>query len=155
MTNEEHKAREILLSIYEERRFNKRVSPTWLATMAMTSLDPLRVSHPIEYAMAHLQFRQLARSICAGRWEKAEGDEEKQIELFSDLQTRYPTAPANRADDEPEYVLLEELTEEDFDFNIARLRSEGMAKIKHSDTLAAYKKVHLPRRAETPLFELT
>ena len=138
MTNEELKAREMVERVYELRRSQVRVSPSWLATEVMQMLDPERSSHPIEYAMAHLQFRQLARAAFAGRWEKpASGSRTEQHDLFPDLQTRYPIG--NRSEgQEPEYVLLEHMTEDDVAFNVARLRSEARAKMAHADALEAW-----------------
>lgn len=138
MTNEETKARELLLSIYENRRDEIRVSPLWMATAAMNVLDPLRASHPIEYAMAHLQFRQLAREICRGKWEPdADDGEPRQHNLFPELQTRYPSA-RSRLRDKREYVLLEYLGQDDVDYNVHRLRMEGRAKLDHADALLAW-----------------
>lgn len=139
MTHEQTRARELVLQVYEARRSHVRVSPSWLATECMQTLDPERTSHPIEYTMAHLQFRQLARNICSGRWEREDsvaGDID-QHELFPDLQTRYPVA-GRSADQEPEYVLLEHMTEADVTFNVSRLRSEARAKLKHADALEAW-----------------
>lgn len=140
MTNEEKKARELILSIFEVRRMADRVSPNWLATEAMQSLDPLRTSHPLEYAMAHLQFRQLARGICAGTFEPDEPREaggDDQHEMFPVLQRMYPKARSS-SKEEPEYVRLELLTDEDIRFNVERLRSEAVAKLKHADALEAW-----------------
>jgi hypothetical protein len=136
MTNEEIKAKELIARIYDVRRDESRVSPRWLATEAMQSLDPGRTSHPLEYAMAHLQFRQMARAVCAGRWEEGAPEEEVecQHEMFPGLQKRYPTGARTEGND-PEYVLLEHLTEKDVAFNVARLRKESRAKAKHADRL--------------------
>lgn len=147
MTHEQTKARELILRLYEARRSHVRVSPSWLATECMQSLDPDRASHPIEYAMAHLQFRQLARSICSGRWERTDASEiAEQHDLFPDLQTRYPAA-GRSADQEPEYVLLEHMSVEDIAFNVSRLRSEANAKLKHADSLEAWGKSRSPAEA--------
>jgi len=137
MTNEETKAREILMSVYEARRDHDRISPTWLATEVMQKLDPLRTSHPIEYAMANLQFRQLARSILAARLERAEPGHVDQHPLFPNLQAHYPSAVLS-ASDEPEYIRLELMTDEDVSFNVERLRKEAASKLKHADALEAW-----------------
>lgn len=139
MTHEETKARELLASIYERRRTEVRVSPSWLATEAMMRLDPSRASHPIEYALAHLQLRQLARALCAKRWEKDDQGETEQHELWPQLQARYPVVRTS-ADQEPEYVLLEHMSGEDISFNVARLRSEAEAKLMHADAFEAWGK---------------
>jgi hypothetical protein len=140
MTNEELKARELVERVYELRRSELRVSPSWLATEVMQMLDPSRSSHPLEYAMAHLQFRQLARAAFSGRWEKETSDRAAdQHDLFPELQKRYPIG--NRSEgQEPEYVLLEHMTDEDIAFNCARLRSEALAKLSHADALEAWGK---------------
>jgi hypothetical protein len=137
MTNEEIKAREMVERVFELRRLQVRVSPSWIATEVMQMLDPARASHPVEYAMAHLQFRQLARAICAGRWDKETSDETvEQHDLFPILQTRYPVSRSRG--EEPQYVLLEYMTDEDVGFNVTRLRSEAIAKLKHADALEAW-----------------
>jgi hypothetical protein len=136
MTNEDTPARELILSIYERHRHQDRVSPAWLATEAMCALDPARTSHPLEYMMAHLQFRQLARSVCAGRWERGEPGQSEQHDLFPVLQSRYPISRVDNQ--EPEYIRLELMSDADVEFNILRLRSEAMAKLKHADALEAW-----------------
>jgi hypothetical protein len=138
MTNEESKARELIVAVYEKRKDVGYVSPSWLATEVMQMLDPDRSSHQIEYAMAHLQFRQLARGVCAGKWEDPDDPREgDQHDLFPVLQRRYPIARSS-GKEEPQYALLELLTDRDIHFNIERLRNEAMAKLKHADALEAW-----------------
>jgi hypothetical protein len=137
-THEEAKVREMLGRIFESRREVIDVSPSWLATEVMQELDPGRASHPLEYSLAHLQLRQMARALCAGRWEREEAEDE-QHELFPGLQRRYPIAGRTKSD-EPEYRLLEYLTTQDIAFNVGRLRSEARSKLAHADRLYAWGK---------------
>jgi len=138
MTHEETKARELLAGIYERHQHKVFVSPSWLATEAMQILDPSHRSHPIEYTMAHLQFRQLARSVCSGRWERERpGETTEQHDLFPVLQKRYPRA-GRSSEQEPEYVLLEHMSGADVRFNVGRLRKEAVGKMRHADALEAW-----------------
>ena len=135
--NEEIKARELILAVYEKRRDVGYVSPAWLATEVMHTLDPERKAHPIEYAMAHLQFRQLAREVCGQKWESDDEEISEQHELFPRLQRRYPIARKSSRDD-PQYALLELLTDKDYAYNLMRLRREAHTKLEHADALEAY-----------------
>jgi hypothetical protein len=135
MSNDEQKLRVVLLDIYERRSEEIRVSPSWLATEAMVTLDGEHHSPPLVYLAAHLQLRQLARSICRRKFEDGDDDTE-QHELFPNLQKRYPAA--HSPDSEPEYVLLDHLSKDDVTFNVHRLRSEAQAKLRHADALEAW-----------------
>lgn len=132
----EKELHEVLARIYERRCDEIRVSAAWLATEAMIELDPDRISPPRVYAAAHLELRQLARSILRSAADPTETGAE-QHELFPGLQRRYPTARGITAE-EPEYVKLEHLTEEDVRFNVARLRAEATTKLAHADALEAW-----------------
>lgn len=133
---EEKELHQLLVKIYERRREEVRVSPSWLATEAMTELDPDRVSPTRVYMAAHLELRQLARGICRRIADPTE-EATEQHEMFPGLQKRYPEARTANTD-EPQYVLLEHLTEEDVRFNVKRLRNEASAKMAHADALEAW-----------------
>jgi len=138
---EEQKLHALLDRIYEARKTQSRVSPLWLATEAMQELDPQRSTHPLIYLAANLQFRQIARDILRKRFEPDEETDrieksQSQHELFPDLQRRYPAA--RKRGQEPEYVLLEDLADEDVRFNIHRLRQEARAKLDHARALEAW-----------------
>lgn len=135
MATDEHRLRSLLCEIYEKRSDEVRVSPAWLATEALAELDGDRQAPSLVYLAAHLQLRQIARSICRNRFED-DGEEAEQSDLFPNLQRRYPAAHA--ADTEPEYVLLDHLTDEDVAFNVRRLRAEADAKLHHADALEAW-----------------
>lgn len=135
MSKDEQKLHLILQEIYEKRRAEIRVSPLWLATEAMVSLDEFRRSPSLVYQAAHLQLRQMARAICRERFEDDKADSE-QHELFPNLQKRYPAA--HSPDAEPEYVLLEHLTDEDVAYNVNRLRAEAKKKEAHANALEAW-----------------
>ena len=125
----------ILMDIYERRGDKARISPAWLATEAMAALDGDKRSPPLIYRAAHLQLRQLARGICRKKFED-DGKEAEQSDLFPNLQKRYPAAHV--PDAEPEYVLLEHLTDKDVRFNVRRLRMEADSKLHHADALEAW-----------------
>ncbi len=67
---------------------------------------------------------------------ESDGIETEQDDLFPALQSRYPVA--HSSDTEPEYVLLDHLTEADAMFNVNRLRREGEAKLHHADALESW-----------------
>lgn len=134
MTDEGKKLRDILAGIYERYRNEIRVSPSWLATEAMLKLDPDQVSPHLVYIGCHLELRQLAREFCRGKFMPAVDDIIEPDDLFPDLQKRYPSAQT-ADDEEPNYVLLDHMTDADIAFNVARLRSEAEAKLRHADRL--------------------
>ncbi len=123
---------EIIRRLYGARSDQERISPSWLATEAMLELDPDRVSPNLVYGAAHLELRQVARGILR----KIPEDKEEQHDLFPDLQKRYPVARSSN--EEPEYVLLEKMTEEDVSWNVHRLRTEGNTKLRKADALEAW-----------------
>lgn len=133
--NDEQQLREVLSGIYESRSDEIRISPAWLATEAMAKLDGKKRSPALVYRAAHLQLRQLARSICRKRFEDDDSETE-QHNLFPNLQKRYPAV--HSADSEPEYVLLEHLEEPDVLYNYNRLYSEAESKTRHADALLAW-----------------
>ncbi len=135
MSGDEQKLRRVLLEIYEQRRDEIRISPSWLATQAMIDLDGENRSPLLVRRAAHLQLRQIARSICRKKFE-SDGIETEQDDLFPALQSRYPAAHSSET--EPEYVLLEHLTEQDAMFNVKRLRREGETKLHHADALESW-----------------
>lgn len=67
-TSEAARLREILSAVYERRKDEARVSPSWLATEAMTELDPDREAPPLVYLGCHLELRQIAREFCRKRF---------------------------------------------------------------------------------------
>lgn len=109
------------------------IHPAWLATEAMGVIGFPRELHELGYLGCHLQLRQIARAFCRRRFDPAEQSES---DLFPDtLQERYPRAPNG---EDPEYVLLDLMTRGDIRFNVARLRKEAEAKLKHADALEAW-----------------
>lgn len=134
--NEEKELRKVLVDLYERRHDEIEISPAWLATEAMRELDPEGDSPRPVYVAAHLELRQIARSICRQKFERDESGEIEQHEMFPDLQARYPAA--HSTDSEPRYVKLEHLTEADVRFNLKRLRAEASTKMAHADALEAW-----------------
>src|SRR5882762_7036677 len=134
---EAQKLIELIARIIELRNRAVRISPSWVATEALSSIDPNKKSPPLVSLGCHLELRQLARGQLRKRFEN--GDEEiRQDDLFPALQPRYPT-PRSQQLEEPEYILREEMSDADIDYNINRLRKEAEAKQLHADALAAYK----------------
>jgi len=141
---DERKLMEVLAAIYERRSGEINVSPSWLATEAMAELDPERNAPDLVYRAAHLQLRQVARSICRRKFEE-DGADQEQHDLFPQLQRRYPAA--HSTDIEPVYVLLEHVTEADVMFNLRRLRSEADTKLRHADAFEAWWQEKISRAA--------
>lgn len=137
---EERKLAEVVGRVIELRGDAVSISPTWVATEAMQQLDPERDAPSLVYAGCNLHLRQLARGILRKKFQPDDDDGDEH-DLFPGLQRRYPTARSARAND-PEYVLLEHLTQVDIGFNVGRLRSEASAKLSHADALEAFGEEH-------------
>jgi hypothetical protein len=137
---------DVVARVIELRRTQDRISPAWIATEAMLLLDPEKQTQrvrPLVYLASHLQLRQIARELCRKSFEGDE-DSKKQHELFPDLQWRYPSA-RSKEQEEPEYVRLELLAQTDVTYNVARLRKEGRAKLRHADSLEAWGLQRFPK----------
>jgi hypothetical protein len=125
---------DIVQCIYDSHAARASVHPAWLANEVMQVIGFPRELHELGYQAAHLHFRQIARSYCRKRFDPAERSE---ADLFPEtLQQRYPRAAPGF--EEPEYVLLELMEPRDIAFNVARLRKEAKAKLKHADALEAW-----------------
>lgn len=132
---EESKLREIIARIINRRRDEIKISPAWVATEAMKEMDPKRMSPALVYLGCHLELRQIARSELRGQFEpEGEIEPAAQDDLFPELQWRYP-AVRSRSYEEPEYVLREEMSAADLEFNLKRMRSEAATKLRHCDAL--------------------
>ena len=142
MTHEAGDLIALVSRIIDTRRAESRISPSWVATEAMSELDGGHISPPLVYLGCHLELRQIARGVLRtwfGDEATSDDGQPRQHELFPDLQWRYPTARSAR-NDEPEYVLLDDMGEDDANFSIARLRSKAFAKMRHADALEAWKR---------------
>lgn len=135
---------EIVAKIVDARRDESRISPSWVATEAMRELraqwmqKPNR-GYPLVYIGCHLELRQIARGILRQQFEPENEDEHTEHPLFPGLQWRYPVRRADPKD-EPQYELLELLSDDDALYNIDRLRSEAEKKLKHADRLEAWRR---------------
>lgn len=133
---EEQRLHSLLMMVYERRQDELRVSPAWLATEAMRELDPERESPDLVYLAAHLELRQLARAILRRVADPTE-EPTDQHEMFPMLQKRYPSARSSNAE-EPEYIKLESMTEEDVAYNLRRMRASASRLLAHCDALEAW-----------------
>ena len=136
MTREEGQLAEIVARIIEIRRTQVRVNPSWIATEALKEIDPANRSHPLVRTGCHLQLRQIARAHCRKLFEDDDDDSEPHFADFKELQWRYPAAHS-KDKSEPEYVLLDQLSRIDVEYNVQRLQREGQAKLDHADALKA------------------
>jgi len=138
MTAEESALTALVARIVDIRCGAVKISPAWIATEAMRELDPGRRSVDLVFGGCHLHLRQLAREQLRKRFETRDDElPSDQHEMFPDLQTRYPSA-RSKDNPEPEYVLLEHMSNVDVEYNVRRLRREGYAKLKHADALEAW-----------------
>jgi hypothetical protein len=104
----------------------------------MELIDSERRAPLLVHLGCNLQLRQIAREMLRGKYEPdGDSDADAQHSLWPELQKRYPTAKSAR-DGDPEYVLLEHLTDADLAYNIARLRSEAQSKLRHATALEAW-----------------
>jgi hypothetical protein len=138
MVPETQKLIVIVARVVDMKRSEVRISPSWVATEAMIVIDPSKVSPPLAYLGCHLELRQIARQLLRKWFETEETDDEMvQHELFPGLQRRYPISKADSGE-EPVYVRLEDMTEADIAYNVARLEREGHAKLAHANALRAF-----------------
>lgn len=121
-----------------------RIAASWVAHRVMTMLDPSRQSVPSVYWGCNEHVKQEAGLQLRGRYRSNE-IEDGQHDLFPELQKRYPQA--RKRGEEPCYVKLELMSEEDKDYNVARLRSEADTKQRHADALEDWWKRHRVRGA--------
>lgn len=114
------------------------ISPTAVATEVLIGLDPDQISLPDVYGGCHLHVRQVAR----GQLRKPPP---KALPLFPDfptLQPRYPAAHSEFAE-EPIYRRSDQLSREDVDYNIRRMRAEIGTKNAHLNLFIAWAAKHL------------
>lgn len=143
MTGEEKKLQAIVQKIVEQRREQTKIGATWIATEAMNEIDPKKVSVPLAYAGCHLHLRQAARAFLRDEFEGDQDQNRSRHPLFPDLQARYPSA-RSKAGEEPEYVREEQMTAEDYDYNITRMEREVRSKQRHVDALRARRSERFP-----------
>jgi hypothetical protein len=135
----DEKLRAIVVRVIDTRSNTPRIGAIWVANEAMRKLDPAKAierRQPLIWLGCHLQLRQIARQVLAGKYKDSE-EERNRDSLFPDLQWRYPTARSEGLE-EPEYILRGLMGEEDVEYNIARLRAEGDAKVRHAAALRAW-----------------
>lgn len=137
MTSDDRKLLEIISAVLDRHQHQDSVSPAWLATEAMVELDPSKIAPHLVYRAAHLQLRQIARGLCRRQYDDDAGEPSAQHTLFDGLQARYPI-PRQEPDDDPEYLRLEALSEEQAMFNIERLRRGAAGLLQHADALEAW-----------------
>jgi hypothetical protein len=120
------------------------VAPDSIATGAMEIIKFRYAMHNAGWHGCYQHMLQLARERLRGRFDpeaRAKAYLAGQSELFDDaLQDRYPRAPRREADGslaEAEYILREQLSEEDRWFNIDRLDLTADALRRHRNALRA------------------
>lgn len=118
------------------------VAPDSIASAAMEIIKFRYVLHNAGWYGCYQHMLQLARDRLRGQFDpeaRAAAYVAGQSELFDDaLQDRYPRAPRRRPDGnwaEPEYVLRDQLGEDDRWFNIDRLEHVAGALTRHHRAL--------------------
>lgn len=141
MSAESRSLTAIIAKIIDARRDEPHITPDSIATAALSEIDPKKVSVPAVVAGCTLALRQIARGLLRKHFEEEPDDdadddeEEDQFVLFPGLlQQRYPSAQRGASD----YVLLQQMSDADIAFNVARLRKEGSSKTKHADALEQF-----------------
>ena len=120
------------------------VAPDSIAAGAMEIIKFRYALHNAGWYGCYQHMLQLARDRLRGRFDpeaRAAAYVAGQIELFDDaLQDRYPRAPRRAPDGsfaEPEYVLRDQLSEDDCWFNIDRLEHTAGALMRHRNAFRA------------------
>lgn len=137
MTDEEELAL-VVQKVIDQNPDAKEISPAWVATAAMADIAFPRSLHRLGYAGCHLELRQIARSKLRRQFDPTAAAASTPIDDFfpETLQDRYPRQP--RPNEEPTYILLGFLNDEDLAYNVSRMRRAGNALLKHADALEAY-----------------
>lgn len=133
-----------IADIVVRNKVQSRIKPTWVANEAMIILDPGRVSISSVYNGCLMHACQIARELLRKQFEK-QPEETSQHHLFPELQWRYPVEHTSKS--EPEYVLLEDMTDADIKYNVSRLRTEAETKLKHADALEEFGRKRQSREA--------
>lgn len=109
------------------------VNPAVVAAHVYAELDAAAISPTLVQYTSVLELRQLARSVCRKKYED-DDSAAVQVEMFDGaLQPKYPA----ERNGERVYVPRAQMTVDEYNFNITRLRTEAMAKAKHADALQA------------------
>ena len=157
-----------IAEIIERRRDESRINPSWVANEAMKKWDPGREAHPCIYHGSFEHAKDVAREQLRDKFNPVESDA-PQHELFTELQWRYPVArddvtPRNALaiklleegkaktlkearkqatleikPAEPAYVLLENMSEEDFEYNMRHMLKKSVSLVHHVDALQSYR----------------
>ena len=111
------------------------VSPSIVAAKAYEEIDPGTISPVLVQYTSILELRQLAREVCRKKYEDGDTELDKpQGEMFDgQLQGKYPVT----RNEERVYVPRGQMTEQDYAYNVKRLRTEAVAKARHADALEA------------------
>ena len=108
------------------------ISPEMVAMCALKELDPDQSAPILVTWGCNLELRQIARQVLRKTFDPLEREDHiDQGSLFEGLQAKYPC----KRDGEDVYVDRMVLTKNERDFNIRRLRSEGLSKLEHADAL--------------------
>lgn len=142
----ENQLHDLLVSICDKHVLKGGdVGASVLATEALNELDPLQNGTCSEiYTLAHLHLRQLFRALLRKRFdpeETAEKYEQMEIPEVSHylrdyLQKMYPIA--RKADEEPAYRHLNDLTVADREWNIEQMTKQIIGRTRHRDAFIAF-----------------
>jgi hypothetical protein len=132
--------KEIVERIIRNSEPQPTISPSWVAHAAYLELDPEKKAPARIGWLADVALRHIARHILGKRFQPDDMQDMLPNVDWPSLQQRYPLKPSK--EHEPTYIKLELLEEEDMRYNVARLRSEALAKQEHADQLEQWWEDH-------------
>jgi len=151
MGNKRHSLTEQLYAacriVVESHSGDIAIAPSLVAQLAMKNLDKLNSAPAVVSWGCTLQCRHAAREILRKQFDPTaddfqEGDAHGHP-IFPNLQLRYPTKRGVRGD--PEYVLLEQLTDGERALNVSQMRSRGQRLLDHAAALEAWQPVGIAK----------
>lgn len=111
----------------------RKIHPAYIAAIAYSKMDKTKRAPTLVKYAARLQLRQMATTLCRKVHEKVEATLESAQQEIWDLQANYPVTRSG----ELIFIARMDMTLEDRQANISRLRKESAAKARHADALQA------------------
>lgn len=135
--NETNQLSDMLNKCLENTSSDLGVSASYLASQAITKLDPEQKAPYVVQWGCVLQLRQIARGILRKEYEPVNDAGEPQAEMFEKLQQRYPVARGEEEKKEGEYMPRLLLTLEERQMISEKLRKASKALAIHANALDA------------------
>ena len=131
---------DLVETIIRNAQSQAMISPGWVADKAYLDLDPLSRAPKYVALLARSALRHVARQKLALHFQPDDIADMLPNVDWPKLQQRYPLRP--QKDQQPYYIKLELLSEDDMRYNVARLRKEATAKEKHAEQLELWWEEH-------------